>query len=87
MKLFTLLSGKAIRLAQILLASLIFLILSCKKKNNDFSLLEVADGYKAEKVVGGLTYPTSLTWDNQGNMYVTEAFITSSFSSFPLLSK
>jgi len=73
MKLFTLLSGKAIRSAQILLASLIFLILSCKKTDKKFSLLEVADGYKAEKVVGGLTYPTSLTWDNQGNMYVAEA--------------
>ncbi len=73
MKLFTLLSGKAIRSAQILIASLIFLISSCKKMDHEFSLLEVADGYKVEKVVGGLTYPTSLTWDNQGNMYVAEA--------------
>lgn len=74
MKLFTLLSGKAIRSAQILIASLVFLILSCKKTDShQFSLLRVADGYKVEKVVGGLTYPTSLTWDNQGNMYVAEA--------------
>ncbi|MBA4141282.1 MAG: hypothetical protein H0X70_12455, partial [Segetibacter sp.] len=73
MKLFTLLSGKAVRSAQILIASLIILISSCKKPDSEFSLLEVADGYKVEKVVGGLTYPTSLTWDNQGNMYVAEA--------------
>lgn len=73
MKLFTLLSGRPLRSAQILLASLILLISSCEKTHSEFSLLEVADGYKVEKFVGGLTYPTSLTWDNQGNMYVAEA--------------
>ncbi|AFZ69703.1 PQQ-dependent sugar dehydrogenase [Deinococcus peraridilitoris] len=31
------------------------------------------DGYKIEKVVDGLTYPTALTWDDQGKMYVAEA--------------
>ncbi len=75
MNLFTLLSGRAFRKAQIILASFIFILLisSCQKKNFEFSLLKVADGYKVEKVVGGLTFPTSLTWDDQGNMYVAEA--------------
>lgn len=73
MKQFKLQSGKAIRSAQILIASLVILISGCKKTDSEFSLLEVADGYKVEKVVGGLTYPTSLTWDDQGNMFVAEA--------------
>ncbi len=73
MKLFTLLSGRALRSAQIILASLILLITSCKKKDNEFSLINVAGPYEVEKVTGGLTYPTSLTWDNEGNMYVAEA--------------
>jgi glucose/arabinose dehydrogenase len=36
-------------------------------------VLQVPDGYQIEKVVDGLTYPTALTWDDQGNMYVAEA--------------
>ncbi len=35
MNLFTLLSGKALRSAQILIASLIFLISSCKKMDHE----------------------------------------------------
>lgn len=35
--------------------------------------LEVPDGFNIEKVVGGLTYPTSVTWDDEGNMFVIEA--------------
>jgi glucose/arabinose dehydrogenase len=37
------------------------------------SILQVPEGFRVEKVVGGLTYPTSLTWDDQGRMYVAEA--------------
>ncbi len=35
--------------------------------------LELPDGFKIEKVVDGLTYPTSVTWDDDGNMFVVEA--------------
>ncbi len=35
--------------------------------------LEVPDGFVIEKVVDGLTYPTSVTWDDDGNMFVAEA--------------
>jgi glucose/arabinose dehydrogenase len=31
------------------------------------------EGFQIEKVVDGLTYPTSVTWDDQGQMYVVEA--------------
>ena len=31
------------------------------------------EGYEIEQVVGGLTYPTSLTWDDAGTLYVAEA--------------
>ncbi len=34
---------------------------------------EVPEGFSIEKVVGGLTYPTSVTWDDEGNMFVAEA--------------
>jgi glucose/arabinose dehydrogenase len=31
------------------------------------------DGYQLEQVVGGLQLPSSLTWDDEGRMYVAEA--------------
>lgn len=36
-------------------------------------VLQVPAGFRAEKVVDGLNFPTGLTWDNQGRMYVAEA--------------
>jgi glucose/arabinose dehydrogenase len=36
-------------------------------------VFRVADGYRIEKVVDGLNFPTSLTWDEDGQMYVAEA--------------
>lgn len=38
-----------------------------------FPTILLPPGYTIEKVVGGLTYPTSLTWDNLNQMYVVEA--------------
>ncbi|CAN5442079.1 hypothetical protein BH20BAC1_BH20BAC1_27020 [soil metagenome] len=74
MKTFTLLSGKALRTAQILIASFIFLISSCKKSDNvDFPLIELASGFNVEKVAEGLTFPTGIAWDSQNEMYVLEA--------------
>ena len=35
--------------------------------------LQVPEGFKIEKVVDGLDFPTSVTWDDQDNMYVAEA--------------
>ena len=39
----------------------------------EFPVIELPDGFKIEKVVDGLSYATSLTWDDQGRMYVAEA--------------
>jgi len=36
-------------------------------------VIAVPEGFQVEKVVDGLTYPTSITWDDEGNMYVAEA--------------
>lgn len=36
-------------------------------------LVQVPDGYRLEKVVDGLNFPTSLAWDAQGKLYVAEA--------------
>lgn len=38
-----------------------------------FPVVELPEGYQIEKVVEGLTFATSLTWDDQGQMYVAEA--------------
>ncbi len=35
--------------------------------------IQLPDGFKIEKVADGLKLPSSLTWDDQGNMYVLEA--------------
>jgi len=39
----------------------------------DFPVIDLPPGYQIEKVVGGLTYATSLAWDDQGRLYVLEA--------------
>lgn len=36
-------------------------------------MIAVPEGFQVEKVVDGLTYATSITWDDEGNMYVAEA--------------
>jgi|GEM_PF-220030 len=36
------------------------------------SLVKLPDGFQIEKVIGGLTFVTSMAWDNQGRMYVAE---------------
>jgi glucose/arabinose dehydrogenase len=38
-----------------------------------YPVIELPGGYQIEKVVDELTYPTSVTWDDQGQMYVAEA--------------
>lgn len=38
-----------------------------------FPMIQLPPGYSIEKVVDGLTFATSMTWDDQGRMYVAEA--------------
>ena len=38
-----------------------------------FPTIELPPGFQIQKIVGGLTYPTAIDWDAQGNMYVIEA--------------
>jgi glucose/arabinose dehydrogenase len=42
-------------------------------KSSNFPLIHLPEGFEIEKVVEGLTYPTSVTWDDKGTMYVAEA--------------
>ncbi len=41
--------------------------------SQQFPIVRLPPGYRIEKVVDKLTYPTSITWDDQGRMYVAEA--------------
>jgi glucose/arabinose dehydrogenase len=41
--------------------------------SNQFPLVNISEDFRIEKVVDGLTYPTSLAWDDQDRMYVAEA--------------
>ena len=43
------------------------------KASANFPMIRLEEGYEIEKVAQGLTYPTSVAWDDQGNMYVAEA--------------
>ena len=43
------------------------------KDKNKFPLMELPQGFKVEKLAEGLHLPTSVTWDDQGKMYVVEA--------------
>jgi len=38
-----------------------------------YPIVKLPAGFALSKVVGGLTFPTSLTWDNRGRMYVAQA--------------
>ncbi len=39
----------------------------------DFPTIQLPPGFRIEKVASGLTFPTAVTWDAQGRMYVAEA--------------
>jgi CheY-like chemotaxis protein len=54
-------------------AAVPIIIVSAETRSADFPVVQLPPGFQIEKVVGGLTYPTSLTWDDQGQMYVAEA--------------
>lgn len=43
------------------------------KASANFPMIHLPDGYEIEKVVEGLTFPTSVAWDDQGHLYVAEA--------------
>lgn len=56
----------------------VLFILACDdvyngKTSDQFPLVTLPDGFRIEKAVGDLTYPTALAWDDQGRMYVSEA--------------
>ena len=38
-----------------------------------FPVIQLPEGYQIEKVVGELTYPTSVVWDDEDRLYVVEA--------------
>ena len=44
-----------------------------KDKNKKDHILNLPPGFKAEKLVSGLHLPTTVTWDDEGNMFVVEA--------------
>ncbi len=46
---------------------------SAQNGGGQFPTIQVPPGFTIEKVVDGLTYPTALTWDDEGRMYVAES--------------
>ncbi len=55
------------------LACLPVSVLAQDQPATEFPTIMLPAGYTIEKVVDGLTYPTSVTWDDEGTMYVAEA--------------
>ena len=43
------------------------------KASANFPMIRLQEGYEIEKIAQELTYPTSVAWDDQGNMYIAEA--------------
>ncbi|AQQ55191.1 hypothetical protein B0X71_17225 [Planococcus lenghuensis] len=43
------------------------------KPSSNFPLIHLPEGFEIEKVIDGLTYPTSVAWDDEGALYVAEA--------------
>ena len=40
---------------------------------NEFPMIQLPEGYRIEKIAESLAYPTAITWDDQGQMYIAEA--------------
>lgn len=59
--------------------SALLMVGACDKLNDDddvvveFPLVEIPDSYVLEKVADGFDRPTSVAWDDDGNLYVVEA--------------
>jgi len=54
----------------------VFALSSCAPKAQEAPATDAftfPEGYQIEKVADGLTYPTSITWDDAGTLYVAEA--------------
>lgn len=43
------------------------------KASANFPMIRLPEGFEIEKVAEGLTFPTSVAWDDQGRLYVAEA--------------
>ena len=55
------------------ISSPVTVIVNPRNVPQQFPLIDVPPGFRIEKIVGGLTYPTGIDWDAQGRMYVVEA--------------
>ncbi|MDQ3692607.1 MAG: sugar dehydrogenase, partial [Chloroflexota bacterium] len=69
-----------VHLKRFLVLALVFVALpfpalgqSADGGDQTFPTIVVPEGYTIEKVVSGLTYPTSVAWDDDGTMFVAEA--------------
>lgn len=62
-----------VMLALALVFTLVVPALAQRVPSADFPAIDLPPGYRIEKVVDGLTYATSLTWDDQGRLYLVEA--------------
>ena len=60
-------------LAGLLLAATPAALPASAQTSSAFPVVQLPPGFQIEKVVSGLTYATSVTWDDQGRMYVAEA--------------
>ncbi|MEW6523669.1 MAG: PQQ-dependent sugar dehydrogenase [Bacillota bacterium] len=59
--------------AAVIMVSLGYSMPMLRPSPGDVADIELADGYVIEKVVTGLTFPTSLALDGQGSIYIAEA--------------
>ncbi len=56
-----------------LLAAPALVVQRASAQQDEFPLVKLPEGFEIERVVDGLTYPTSVVWDNQDRLYVVEA--------------
>lgn len=43
------------------------------ENRSTYDYIELPEGYRIEKVAAGLTFPTGVTWDDEGTLYVSES--------------
>ncbi len=72
-KLKTALQTRGFRLLSSLVMGLLVTACTDHQLPTTPELVQVPDGYRLEKVVDGLNFPTSLAWDAQGKLHVAEA--------------
>jgi beta-lactamase class A/glucose/arabinose dehydrogenase len=65
-------------LAVVFVAVSVFYLVARRTEAESITAVTLPPGYRIERYIEGLTFPTGVTWDDKGTMYVAEAVVDGS---------